>query len=357
MIKILGHYFHKSTMGQILVESAVMMLAAFFAVWLQASLRKADSLLDGTLTGVLVTLNFVMVSAALGLYERPRSFPGRVMLIRALVVWIASGLITMLILLLMPKVIDKSILLVFGILMLAKAAVLILQEATVSVLPIPKARILIYGSGKRAHAVAESLQRQDPSANLLGYFASPNERDCVVNGLPVFQGEQSLPELVREHQVDEIIVALNERRGGSMPMRDLLDCKLDGVHVLDIATHFERKVGQIRLDAMSAGYLIFGDGFEQGIVRSAVKRFCDIVGSMILLAITLPVMLLTAILIRLDSRGPIFYSQERVGRMQKKMVFPNGPSPETAASPASDGSSANAGLTSCRNCSACSRAT
>jgi sugar transferase (PEP-CTERM system associated) len=318
MIKILGHYFHKSTMGQILVESGVMMSAAFFAVWLQASLRKADSLLDGTLTGVLVTLNFVMVSAALGLYERPRSFPGGVMLIRALVVWIASGLITMLILLLMPKVIDKSLWLVFVILMLTKAGILILQEAIVSLLPIPKARILIYGSGRRAHAVAESLQRHDPNANLLGYFASPNERDCVVNGLPVFQGEQSLPDLVREHQVDEIIVALSERRGGSMPMRDLLDCKLDGVHVLDIATHFERKVGQIRLDAMSAGYLIFGDGFEQGLVRSAVKRLCDILGSIILLTITLPVMLLTTVLITLDSRGPIFYSQERVGQGGKQ---------------------------------------
>ena len=68
------------------------------------------------------------------------------------------------------------------------------------------------------------------------------------------------------------VVAVSERRGGSMPMRELLDCKLQGVRVVDIATHFEKTLGQIRLDAVSAGWLIFGDGFQQGLVRTAVKR-------------------------------------------------------------------------------------
>lgn len=316
MIKIFGHFFHRRPVFQVLFEAAMLMLAAFFAVWLQASLRKPDSVIDGTLTGGLVALNFVMVNATLGLYERARSFNQRVMRIRALVAWVASGAITMVILFLMPKVIDKSIWLVFGILMLAKGLVILQRELFVSLIPLARAksRILIYGAGPRAQSVAESLQRFDPNASIVGFFASPNERESVAKGFPLFRADHRLGEVVERHEVDEIIVALTERRGGSMPMRELLDCKLDGVRVMDIATHFEQKLGQIRLDAMSAGYLIFGEGFEQGVVRAAVKRLCDVLGALVLLLLAMPVMLLTTVLIKLDSRGPVLYKQERVGQ-------------------------------------------
>jgi sugar transferase (PEP-CTERM system associated) len=104
-----------------------------------------------------------------------------------------------------------------------------------------------------------------------------------------------------------------ERRGGAMPLRELLDCKLYGVKVLDLASHFEQTLGQIRLDALRAGWLIFGDGFRQGFVRTLVKRVFDITFASILLVLALPIMLLTVVLIALESGFPIFYRQERVG--------------------------------------------
>ena len=108
-------------------------------------------------------------------------------------------------------------------------------------------------------------------------------------------------------------MALSERRGGSMPMRELLDCKLSGIRVTDIATYFEQTAGQIRLDAVSAGWLIFGDGFNQGFLRTTVKRLFDIVCALVLLMLASPVMLVTALVIRLESPGGILYRQERVG--------------------------------------------
>jgi hypothetical protein len=63
-------------------------------------------------------------------------------------------------------------------------------------------------------------------------------------------------------------VALTERRSGSMPLRQLLDCKLSGIKVYDIATHFEKTLGQIRIDYVNAGWLIFGSGFNQGFGRT-----------------------------------------------------------------------------------------
>ena len=112
---------------------------------------------------------------------------------------------------------------------------------------------------------------------------------------------------------DEIVVALTERRAGSMPLRELLDCKLQGMKVYDINSHFEKRLGQIRIDYLNAGWLIFGDGFNQGLGRTMVKRVFDIVSASILIALASPIMLLAALAIRLDSRGPVLYRQERTG--------------------------------------------
>ena len=98
-----------------------------------------------------------------------------------------------------------------------------------------------------------------------------------------------------------------------MPLRELLDCKLQGVRVVDIATYFEITLGQIRLDAVSAGWLIFGEGFNQGLVRTLIKRVFDIVCATLLILLSLPVMLVAAVLILIESGSPIFYFQERVG--------------------------------------------
>lgn len=174
-------------------------------------------------------------------------------------------------------------------------------------------RVLIFGTGLRAKMVGQSLKSSDPNVDLLGYYASPNEVVAEVSAWGLLSPDKSLTDIVMEQKVDEIVVALSERRGGSMPLRELLDCKLQGVRVVDIATHFEKTLGQIRLDAVSAGWLIFGDGFEQGLMRSLVKRFYDIVGAIVLIVVAAPIMLVTAIVIMVESRGPILYRQERVG--------------------------------------------
>ena len=98
-----------------------------------------------------------------------------------------------------------------------------------------------------------------------------------------------------------------------MPMRELLDCRLNGIRVLDLASHFEKTLGQIRLDSLYAGWLIFGEGFSQGAVRSLVKRVFDISASLILLIVAAPVMVVTALAIGLETGFPLLYRQERVG--------------------------------------------
>jgi sugar transferase (PEP-CTERM system associated) len=102
-----------------------------------------------------------------------------------------------------------------------------------------------------------------------------------------------------------------------MPLRQLLDCKLSGIKVYDLATHFEKRLGQIRVDYVNAGWLIFGSGFNQGFGRAFVKRVFDIVCASLLFILAIPVMLITAVLIKLESPGPVLYLQERVGQNGK----------------------------------------
>jgi sugar transferase (PEP-CTERM system associated) len=84
--------------------------------------------------------------------------------------------------------------------------------------------------------------------------------------------------------------------------------------VTDAATFFERETCQIRVDSLQPSWLVFGGGFDQSFVRTFMKRSFDIVCSVIILLLTLPLMLLAALAVKLEDRGPVFYSQERVGK-------------------------------------------
>ena len=147
----------------------------------------------------------------------------------------------------------------------------------------------------------------------IGFFASANEGEWSVESHKVLPAGD-LMETVRQHKVNEVVVALRERRGGSVSLRALLDCKLVGVKVTDLSTFFEHTAGQIRVDSLRASWLIYGDGFRQGWMRTTIKRSFDLISSVLLLVLALPVMVLTALLILIEDGPPIFYRQERVGR-------------------------------------------
>ena len=123
------------------------------------------------------------------------------------------------------------------------------------------------------------------------------------------------PDNLRQNRIWGIIVA-NEQVGGeavSLPTRALLDCKLRGTPVFDEAGFCEQYLGRIDLDAIGPDRLLYADGFSNMRLANAAKRCCDIVISLALLVLTLPLMLAVALLIRLGSPGPVLYRQIRVG--------------------------------------------
>jgi sugar transferase (PEP-CTERM system associated) len=99
-----------------------------------------------------------------------------------------------------------------------------------------------------------------------------------------------------------------------LPLRELLDCRLHGVEITDLARFFERVHGKVPVDLLKVSWLIYGAGYRQGWLRTTVKRAFDLIAGLVLLLFALPVMLVAAAAIRLETRGPVIYRQARVGQ-------------------------------------------
>jgi sugar transferase (PEP-CTERM system associated) len=313
VIKIFNHYFHKRTLLKIGFDLGLVLATTVIAIFSQVADVASASPRVVSISLVLA-LGIVFINSALGFYQRVQSCTLGQTRARALLSLCLSLPLAYVVFSWSPlHFVDETAL---ALALLAALVFMLLHRVyVVHATPqtLMRQRVLVYGSGPRARLVGRALQHSDPNVNLIGYYAGPNESSEETSAIGLLSSGRSLTDIVQQEQIDEIVVALSERRGGSMPLRELLDCKLHGVRVVDMATHFEKTLGQIRRDSVSAGWLIFGDGFEQGVMRTAVKRLFDMVCASALILITWPIMLVTAILIKLESMGPVLYFQERVG--------------------------------------------
>jgi sugar transferase (PEP-CTERM system associated) len=175
-------------------------------------------------------------------------------------------------------------------------------------------RVLVLGTGPEARLVEATLAATNPlGIRLVGFYALEKLQETVVSQNQVIAKTATLEETVRQLDVDEVIVAVRQQRGGVLPLRGLLDCRLDGVQVTDLARYFERVHGQVPIESLKISWLIYGHGFRQNALRSVVKRCFDLVVSAILIVVTTPIVLLAAMLIKAEGGGPVIYRQQRVG--------------------------------------------
>jgi sugar transferase (PEP-CTERM system associated) len=317
MVRLFNHYFHAWTLRRIFFDFLLSLLALAGVVLVQAESLKSAMPMAGAQVFTLAAGLFVINSAS-GLYQRAQDWSMAESSLRAAFALALALLLTYQIFRILPvgfgnmEAIRASAMLVIAALILRR--VVMGYWATKSR---AGARVLIFGSGPAALMVGSTLRAADPLATIVGYFPGANEKQTAVPEGQRLSAELSLTQTAHRLGVDEIIVALTERRSGSMPLRELLDCKLSGVRVFDVTTYFERMLGQIRVDFVNAGWLIFGDGFNQGFYRTAVKRVFDILCSLFLIVLASPLMLITALAIKLESQGPVFYRQERVGYNSK----------------------------------------
>ena len=186
-----------------------------------------------------------------------------------------------------------------------------------------KRRVLIYGAGERALKIASRMRRKSDRRGfvLLGYLQPQDTADLVseFGGDILTAPDKTLLELCSEIDVDEIVVASDERRGReaqqAIPFDELMECRLGGIEVCEVQNFVEREAGKLDVDLLQRSWLVYSDGFVTGWFRAATKRTFDIIVASILILLTWPVMLLTALAVLVGDRfrAPILYTQERVG--------------------------------------------
>jgi sugar transferase (PEP-CTERM system associated) len=175
-----------------------------------------------------------------------------------------------------------------------------------------KRRIVVMGAGPRA-ARLKALATQPGSAFVVVGYLSMSETNRVIPEAIARDAIYNLADHVVLLNASEVVLALEERRN-ALPLKDLLRIKTTGVHVNEISTFLERETGRVDLQSVNPSWLIFSDGFSSGRMLSSVfKRLFDITASLVLLTLAGPVILATAIAVKLESKGPAFYRQRRVG--------------------------------------------
>jgi sugar transferase (PEP-CTERM system associated) len=175
-----------------------------------------------------------------------------------------------------------------------------------------KRRVLVLGAGARAARIKALADKPGAGFCVCG-FIGMNDGPDAVRGAINRDAIESLADHVVNLRASEVVLALEERRN-ALPLKDLLRIKTTGVHVNELSSFLERETGRVDLATASHSWLIFSDGFSSGrLVSAASKRLFDVVASLLLLIVALPLVALFAVAIRLESPGGAFYRQKRVG--------------------------------------------
>jgi sugar transferase (PEP-CTERM system associated) len=177
-------------------------------------------------------------------------------------------------------------------------------------------RVLVVGTDALAVEVArEALLRRDLGYKVVGFISEdPTMVGQTLLNPKVIGTVGQLDQIVAEGKVDRVVVALQDRRG-HMPVDQLLKIRLTGNAAIEEGTSlYERLTGKVNLETLRPSWIIFSGGGKRSSFWFVVRRMFNLILASIGLLLSLPVMILTAIAIRLESPGPVFYTQERVGK-------------------------------------------
>lgn len=287
------------------------------AVFLYGDIGASEQALGWLLPKAVVVTFVVLVSlVSMGLYQFHQRLYFREAAVRVFVGVAAGGIALAVIYYVVPHVMisraQALIAFAYALLLLLLVRLYFVRNVDENIF---RRKILIYGAGSRASSIADLRRRADRRGfKVVGQLSAPGDTD-ICNDQSIPANGKSICVYAREFGAEEIVVAMDDRRG-NLPVRELLNCRLQGIEVIDLLEFLERETGKIWVDLVKPGWLIFAPGFRVSRFRHFSKRSFDIVASTSLLLLAWPIMLLVALAIVLDNGvgKPVFYRQRRVGR-------------------------------------------
>lgn len=335
MLRIFRHFLPVPTVSLAVLEFSMLTAALYLTLTEILRVGLAEPSLGSSALWIAVSVSATVVlgMVGLGLYSYGVLIDRRILLAKSLVALVIMLPLASALFFAMQKIFDTrpvSPPSSLAAVLLISVLCLLLSRAAFSRLTGSKAlkrRLLVVGTGPGAARLHQSLlpsrmarleivgfydlQEQALAADAGSDLSTPRRRDAGAR--------TNLFQLAKQHAADEVVVATEERRG--LPIHELLSCKVNGVNVVDYLTFVERETRQIDLDNLQPGWLVFSDGFRSSKFMDAVKRAFDVAVSIAILAITLPILVATAIAVRLEDGGPILYRQERVGRYGRTFML------------------------------------
>jgi sugar transferase (PEP-CTERM system associated) len=181
-------------------------------------------------------------------------------------------------------------------------------------------KIMVLGSSDIAVEICSQILDKRDCGYEIAHVISKNQwNDQSLNKSISIIQQQTYKDIceVAEHAgVKKIVVALKEKRG-ALPVKELLRCRVKGIEVLEGNSFYEMLTGKLIVESINPGWLIFSQGFRKSTLQRLFKRTVDLVLSLTMLILLAPVIILMAIIIKLDSKGPVIFSQERIGENRK----------------------------------------
>ena len=179
--------------------------------------------------------------------------------------------------------------------------------------------ILIVGTGEVARQVGEEVRKNKRLGfHLVGFINTPPAKDTPSGGqvLEILGDSEQMDRIIERHAVDKVVVAITERRG-EYPVKEMLALRVGGHQVLEWPGFFEKLSGRIPIDSLAPSFFIFNEGFRKSRIVLFIRRVLSAIVATALLTLLLPFFLVVAVIIKLDSFGPVLYSQIRVGQRNK----------------------------------------
>ncbi len=322
-VKAHNYHVHSAFYRLVFVDTLVFFGAFYFAAYLYFIPEPGGlvGLLDGLFVrAVVFTVVSILSLTAMGLYQ-PRMREGTSgILLRTLGAFTLILLTMSLVFYLLPE-----LYLWRGIFLYTTAVAFISSLITRVVfthladMEQFKSQILVYGSGETANTIITTMRRKTDRQgfSIVGYVKAEGEEQCVP-AEHIVELDGSLSDYVMDKGIDQIVVAVSNKKGQT-PVDDLVECRMNGVAIIDLVSFFQQQAGKILVDFITPGWLIYSAGFKSSTGSKLRKRSFDLVASFVLLMLTWPIMLLTVFAIWLEDgiSAPIVFRQNRVGRSGK----------------------------------------
>lgn len=318
-IRVLNQYLNLSFAVLAGLESLILLLVPVGAELIVFG-RTFDGVINSWRQMLPATLLFMLAvllaMTAMGLYNARQRARTLGLLLRAGVAHLLALLIFAIVAYFVPPLrLMPTHLLVWTLMSLLCIIIMRIVEGLLIDDDVYKRRVLVYGAGQRARSVMQLRRRADQRGFVVvGYMPAPGEQTLVDTDKVLNADPPHLLRIAKDLGVQEIVVAMDDRRR-EFPLRELLDCRLSGLEVVDLVSFLERETGRVHLEVLHPSWIIFAEGFRRDGVRVTTKRVFDLVASIALVLITWPVVLAAMIAIKIEDgfRAPVLYRQRRVG--------------------------------------------